>query len=229
MKTIGMIGGMTWESTHEYYRLINKEVNTRLGGAHSAPIRLYSFDFEEVMDLGGRVEQNGIADRLVQEARRLEKDGAGRLTLCANTAHQWADLVQEKVDIPLIHIADATGMAIRRAGIQKVLLLGTMQTMERDFIRGKLAAGHGLHVMVPDKDDREEVSRIIYDELIRGRFLDESRQFLVQMIRRYPQAKGVILGCTELPLLLSTEVCEMPLFNTTKLHAMAAVEFALEG
>jgi aspartate racemase len=119
-------------------------------------------------------------------------------------------------------------MAIRKAGIQKVLLLGTMQTMERDFIKGKLAAAHGLHVMVPEKEDREEVSRIIYDELIRGRFLEPSKQFLVQMIRRYPQAQGVILGCTELPLILSTEDCEMPLFNTTKLHAMAAVEFALK-
>ena len=228
MKTIGMIGGMTWESTHEYYRLINREVNNRLGGAHSAPIRLYSFDFEEVMDLGSRVEQNGIADRLVQEARRLEKEGAGLIMLCANTAHQWAGLVQEQVDIPLIHIADATGMAIRKAGIQKVLLLGTMQTMDRDFIKGKLAADHGLHVIVPEDEDREEVSRIIYDELIRGHFLDTSKQFLTQMIRRYPNAKGVILGCTELPMILGAEDCEMPLFNTTRLHAMAAVDYALK-
>jgi aspartate racemase len=227
MKTIGMIGGMSWESTHEYYRLINKEVNNRLGGAHSAPIRMYSFDFEEVMDLGSRLEQNGIADRLVLEAQKLEKNGAGLIMLCANTAHQWAELVKENIGVPLVHIADATGTAIQKAGIRKVLLLGTKQTMERDFIKGKLTDGYGLEVIVPEREDREEVSRIIYDELIRGHFWDPSRQFLVQMIKRYPQVSGVILGCTELPLIVTAEDCELPLFNTTKLHAMAAVDYAL--
>ena len=228
MKTIGLIGGMTWESTLEYYRLINKEVNNRLGGAVSAPIRMYSFNFEEVMDLENRLEQDGMANRMAEEARRLEKDGAELILLCANTAHQWADVVQDRVKVPLIHIADATGLAIRSAGIQKVLLLGTMQTMERDFVKGRLAAAHGLHVIVPEKEDREEVSRVIYDELIRGHFWEASKQSLLRIIGRYPQASGVILGCTELPLLISVEDCELPLFNTTKLHALAAVDYALK-
>lgn len=223
-----MIGGMSWESTHEYYRLINREVNQRLGGAHSAPIRMYSFDFEEVMDLGSRKEQSGVAGRLVKEALLLEQNGAGLIMLCANTAHQWAHLVQEKIHVPLIHIADATGSAIRAAGLRKVLLLGTMQTMERDFIRGKLVADYDLEVITPEREDREEVSRIIYDELIRGHFWDQSKQFLVRMIQRYPHVHGVILGCTELPLIVTAEDVELPLFNTTKLHALAAVEYALK-
>jgi len=228
MKTIGMIGGISWESTHEYYRLINKEINNRLGGAHSASIYMYSFDFEEVMNLNTRKESSGIADRLVKEARKLEKAGADMIMLCANTAHQWADKVRKKLNVPLIHIADATGKAISEAGLRKVLLLGTIQTMERDFIKGKLSEDHGLEVIIPEKEDREEVSRIIYDELIRGHFRDPSRHFLAQMIRRYPAVNGVILGCTELPLILSNEDCDLPLFNTTKLHAMAAVDLALK-
>jgi aspartate racemase len=189
---------------------------------------MYSFDFEEIMELHRKEDNDKISARLVKEARKLEDAGAGLLMLCANTVHQWAELVKEKISIPLIHIADATGNAIREAGIGKVLLLGTLYTMEREFIKSKLKDQYGVEVIVPNKEDREEVSRIIYDELIRGHFWDHSRHFLVDLINRYPHVNGVILGCTELPLIVKEEDCEVPLFNTTKLHAIAAVDYALK-
>lgn len=228
MKTIGMIGGISWESTHEYYRLINKEVNKRLGGTHSAPILMYSFDFDEIMEYINADDNKSIGKRLVEQSRKLEEAGAELLMLCANTAHRWADRVASKVNIPLIHIADATGQAIREAGLTKVLLLGTNYTMEREFIKGKLAADFNIEVVVPEKEDREGVSRIIYDELIRGKFLDNSRHFLLDVIQRHPHVQAVILGCTELPLIVKQEDVDVPLFNTTKLHAMAVLDFAMK-
>lgn len=228
MKTIGMIGGLSWESTQEYYRLINKEVNKRLGYAHSASIRLYSFDFEEILELNRNGHDKELGKRLAAEALKLESAGVGVLLLCANTAHEWAKKIKKKTNVPLLHIADATGNAIRQAGLQKVLLLGTKYTMERDFIKGKLTKKYGIEVVIPSKDDREEVSRIIYDELVRGKIKDESRYYLLDVIKRHPQVNGIILGCTELPLIVKTEDCDVPLFNTTKLHAIAAVNFALE-
>jgi aspartate racemase len=228
MKTIGMIGGISWESTHEYYRLINKEVNKRLGGTHSAPILMYSFDFDEIMEYINADDNKSIGKRLVEQSRKLEEAGAELLMLCANTAHRWADRVASKVNIPLIHIADATGQAIREAGLTKVLLLGTNYTMEREFIKGKLAADFNIEVVVPEKEDREGVSRIIYDELIRGKFLDNSRHFLLDVIQRHPHVQAVILGCTELPLIVKQEDVDVPLFNTTKVHAMAVLDFAMK-
>ena len=228
MKTIGMIGGLSWESTQEYYRLINREVNKRLGDAHSASIRMYSFNFEEILELNRNGDDKKIGKRLAKEAQKLENAGVDLIMLCANTAHEWAKEIKEKTNIPLLHIADATGIAIVNAGIQKVLLLGTKYTMERDFIKGKLDKKYGIEVVVPAKKDREEVSRIIYDELVRGQIKDSSRYFLLDLIKRHPQVNGIILGCTELPLLVKEEDCIVPLFNTTRLHALAAVNFALE-
>ncbi len=223
-----MIGGISWESTHEYYRLINKEVNKRLGGTHSAPILMYSFDFDEIMEFINADDNKSIGKRLVEQSRKLEDAGAELLMLCANTAHRWAEKVASKVNIPLIHIADATGQAIRQAGLAKVLLLGTNYTMEGAFIKGKLSEEFSIEVVVPEKEDREEVSRIIYDELIRGKFLDNSRHFLLDVIRRHPHVQGVILGCTELPLIVEEEDVDVPLFNTTKLHALAVLDFAMK-
>lgn len=228
MKTIGMIGGISWESTHEYYHLLNKEVNSLLGRKHSAPILLYSFDFEEIMDHLQNEDFIGIGERLIEEAKKLEAAGADLLMLCANTAHRWAGEVVANIQIPLVHIGDATGKAIKKAGIGHVLLLGTEYTMDGEFIKGKLLKEFDIQVTIPGKKDRQELNRIIFDELIVGEFKDSSRQFILDIIGQYPEVEGVILGCTELPLIIKKEDCDLPLFNTTALHAHAAIKFALQ-
>lgn len=227
MKTIGFIGGISWESTQEYYRLLNREVNRRLGGSHSAKIRMYSFDFQEIVNYNERKDFENIGKRLVIEAGKLEASGAELLMLGANTVHQWAEQIRQHVKIPLIHIADATGKAIREAGVKSVLLLGTIYTMEGVFIREKLENEYGIHVVVPEKVDREKISTIIYEELVRGQFKESATHYLLEVIDRHPSAEGVILGCTELPLILNESHRKIPMFNTTRLHALAAVDAAL--
>jgi aspartate racemase len=228
MKTIGLIGGLSWESTTEYYRIINKEVNKRLGGKHSARIRMYSFDFEEIDEFNRSGNLAGASPRMMEEALVLEKSGVDLLLLCANTAHIFANDIRKNIKIPLIHIAEETGKAIKQKGFSKVALLGTRFTMEGDFIKGILESEFGIEVLVPDSDARLRIHEIIFEELIMGKFLESSKQFLISTINQIENIEGVILGCTELPLIIKPEDTPFPLFNTTEIHALAAVDYALK-
>ena len=228
MRTIGLIGGMSWESTAEYYRLINEEVRDRLGGLHSAEVVLWSVDFADVeaMQAAGRWDQAG--ELLADAARRLERAGAGVLALCTNTMHKVADAITGAVDVPFVHLADVTAEAVRADGLTTVGLLGTAFTMEQDFYRDRLAS-HGLDVIVPDASDRADVHRVIYDELCLGIVRDESRRRYQEVIGRLVDAgaAGVILGCTEIELLIVAADSEVAVFPTTSLHAAAIVDAAL--
>ncbi len=225
MKTIGLIGGMSFASTVEYYRMINCEVQKRLGGNNSAKIILYSMNFQEIKELQFKSEWEKLGEILSGAAIQLEKGGADFLLICTNLMHKVAPQVEKKVSIPLLHIVDATAQKIKSQNIDKVGLLGTVFTMEEEFYTQRLKK-HGIEVVIPEQQERQEVSRIIYDELCRGIFLDEARKKYRQAIRQMKEngAQGVVLGCTEIPLLL--EKTEIPAFNTTQIHAMAAVEMS---
>ncbi len=229
MKTIGLLGGMSWESTVPYYRLINQGVSRRLGSLHSAKILLYSFDFEEIEKLqhAGRWEEAGEA--LAEAAAGLERAGAELLLICTNTMHKVFAQVEDAVAIPLLHIADPTAEAVQAAGLGTVALLGTRFTMEGDFYRGRLADVHGLDVLTPEKADREEVHRVIYEELCLGTIRGDSRRRFVEIIAGLVErgAEGVVLGCTEIGLLIGAGDVAVPRFDTTELHAGKAVEMAL--
>ncbi len=229
VKVIGLLGGMSWESSALYYQLVNQEVRERLGGTHSAECVMWSFDFHRVEALQAADDWSGAADLLGTTAQRLEQAGAELLVLCTNTMHEVADEISAAITIPLIHIADATADAVRAAGGERVALLGTRYTMERDFYRGRLESRHGLSVVVPDEPDRSEIHRIIYEELVRGIVADRSRQRYETIIDSLVErgADGVILGCTEIELLVDPMDDRWPLFPTTKLHALAAVSVAL--
>lgn len=229
MKTIGLIGGMSWESTVPYYRLINEGVKQRLGGLHSAKLVLYSVDFHEIERLqhAGRWDEAGA--QLAAAGRAVQAAGADFLVLCTNTMHKVAAAIEAAASIPLLHIADPTAQAIRQAGIQTVGLLGTRFTMEEDFYRGRLTEQHGLKVLIPDADDRAVVHRVIYEELCLGITREASRAAYRAIIARLVAqgAQGIVLGCTEIGLLVSAEDSPVPLFDTTALHAASAVDFAL--
>lgn len=231
MKTIGVLGGMSWESTLPYYRLLNQGVARRLGGLHSARVVLWSVDFHdiEILQDAGRWEEAG--EELAAAARALEAAGADFLVLATNTMHRVAPAIEAAVGIPLLHIADATAAAVEQAGIARVGLLGTRFTMEQDFYRGRLEKRHGLEVLVPGPEGRETVHRVIYDELCRGQVREESRRTFARILRQLAErgAQGVILGCTEIGLLVTPEDSPVPLFDTTEIHAAAAVERALAG
>lgn len=229
MKTIGIIGGMSWESTIPYYRRINEQVKAHLGGLHSARIVLVSVDFHDVAELQNAGRWDEAAAAMIDAARALERAGADCVVIATNTMHKLADEVEAAVGVPLLHIADATGEAIVRAGIGTVGLLGTRFTMEQDFYRARLAERFGLTVVVPGPEDRELVNRVIYTELCRGIFDDDSRTHLRQIIERLVAegARGIVLGCTEIPLLVSAADSPVPLFDTGDLHALAAAAFAL--
>jgi len=229
MKTIGLIGGITWESTAIYYKIINQEVNKRLGGAHSARIYMYSFDFDEILRFNQKDDLEAIGKRLVEEAIKLENSGAEMLVFGANTAHRWVDVIQQNITIPIVHIGDATGKAIQQSKRKHVLLLGTKFTMEGDFIKGKLNSEYGILVSVPDKKDIQTIHQIIFDELVVGEFNDTSKKRIVDIINKFSDIDGVILGCTELPLIISPKDTPLPLFDTTELHAISVVDFALNG
>jgi len=227
MKTIGLIGGMSWTSSLDYYRLLNEEVQSRLGGLHSARCILSSFDFEDIRRLehvGARTELEAL---LIDAARRLEAAGADCLLICANTQHRSAEVVQAAAGVPLIHIADATGAEARRLGLTHVGLLGTRYTMEEGFYKERLAEKYGLQVSVPDEPGRDLVHRTIYEELCRDIIRPESEQAVLGVIDSLVErgAEAAILGCTELPLLIKQ--APVPLLSTTAIHAKAAVEFAL--
>jgi aspartate racemase len=231
MKTIGMIGGMSWESSLEYYRIINETVKSRLGGLHSARSLMFSVEFAEIETLQHEGRWQEAAKIMVDAARSLEKGGADFIIICTNTMHKLAPDVQANVNIPLLHIADATAEAVKRQGIRRVGLLGTRFTMEEDFYKGRLIEKHGLDVLIPSEAERVVVHRVIYDELCRGVIESESRrQYQVIIENLVSQgAQGIILGCTEIGLLVKPQDCAAPLFDTTRLHAEAAVDYALAG
>jgi len=229
VRTLGLIGGMTWHSTIDYYRLINEGVQARLGGAHSAALVMQSVDFGPIEDMQGRGDWDAMGRLMAGAARTLEAAGADGLVICANTMHRLADSVAGAVSIPLIHIADATAGAITKRGLATIGLLGTRYTMELDFYRGRLEKTHGLKVLIPEEPGRTSVHDIIYRELAYGNIREESRQIYAAVIRELERrgAQGVILGCTEIPLLIKASDSPIPVFDTTALHAAAAVEFAL--
>ena len=230
MKTIGLIGGMSWESTVPYYRTLNRVISARLGGLHSAKIVLYSVDFDEIEKLqhAGRWPEAG--EILASAACAVQRAGADFLVLCTNTMHKVAGQIEAAVDIPLLHIADATADRVRLAGAGRVGLLGTRFTMEEDFYRGRLESRHGLAVLTPPADQRELVHRVIYGELCLGNVRDDSRREFQQAVNGLVErgAQGVILGCTEIGLLLRPEDAPVPLFDTASIHAEAAANLALE-
>jgi aspartate racemase len=229
MKTIGLIGGMSWTSSLEYYRLLNEGIQERLGGLHSAHCILYSVDFEDIQQLEHSKDWPALARFLLETARTLQGAGADCVLICANTQHRVADEVEASIDIPLIHIADAAADEIRRLGLSTVGLLGTRYTMEEDFYKARLREKHGIGTVVPDAEDRNRVHTIIYDELCRDVIREESANAVRQVIDRLVGmgAEGVVLGCTELPLLVKQETTDVPLISTTAVHARAAIEFAL--
>ena len=229
MKTIGLIGGMSWESTAVYYRLLNEIVRERLGGLHSAELLLWSFDFHDVEACQAAGRWDRATALMVEAARRLERGGAELLLICTNTMHKMAPEVEAAVAIPLLHIADATAAPIKRRGLGRVGLLATAYTMEQDFYRGRLSAEHGLEVLVPDAAGRKVVHDIIYDELCRGVVRPESKARYQEVVADLlaAGAEGVILGCTEVGLLLQEGDVPAPVFDTTRLHAEAAVDMAL--
>ncbi len=228
MKRIGLIGGMSWESSAEYYRLINELTRDRLGGLHSAECVLYSVDFAEIEQMQAQGRWDDAAARLVEAARALEAAGADFVVLCTNTMHKVADAVAAAVTVPLLHLADTTAAAVQAAGVERVGLLGTAFTMEQGFYRERLAA-HGLDVLVPEAEDRALVHRVIYDELCLGVVSPGSRAGYQEVIARLVArgAEGIVLGCTEIELLIGQEHVPVPVFPTTRLHAEAAVDLAL--
>lgn len=230
MKTIGLIGGMSWESTAEYYRIINEAVRERLGRLHSAKIVMYSVDFEEVEQLQHKGEWDEATNLMVDAARRVERGGADFILICTNTMHKMAGDVAANINVPLLHIADATAEKITSLGLKKVGLLGTKFTMEQDFYKGRLKGKFGIHVVIPNESEREIVHNVIYKELCLGAIKDSSREQVKAIINRLSDngVQGIILGCTELPLLVKQENCPVPLFDTTVIHAKAAVDYALK-
>ena len=220
---------MSWQSSLEYYRLINQAVKERLGGLHSARIVMYSVDFEEIEPLQRHAKWGEAAELMADAAGKLDKAGADFVVICTNTMHKVADEVQARITIPLLHIADATGEAIKAQGVTQAALLGTRFTMEQDFYKDRLVRRHGIHVTIPNEPDRQIIHDIIYDELCLGEAKQASRQQLKRIIRSLVAdgAEGIILGCTELGLLIKQRDIEVPLFDTTAIHANAAVEFAL--
>jgi aspartate racemase len=229
MRTIGLIGGVTWESTADYYRIINSEVSRRLGGAHSAKIALISLDFHEVTSLTRAGDEEAVYALYRNAATQLKACDAGLLVLCANTAHRRAERLNLDVGLPIVHIGDATGSAIRRAGYTTVGLVGTLRTMEEAFLRGRLEGQFGVSVLVPDEGTRKTIDHLIFEEMATGIFSDHARRVIAEASADMKSrgAQGVILGCTELPILMRGQDLGCPTFNTTELHASAAVDRAL--
>lgn len=229
MKTIGLIGGMSWLSTAEYYRIINQEVNERLGGLHSAKIILYSVDFDSIEKMQSEGRWDDATNTMVECAKKLENAGADCVLICTNTMHKTAGDVQKNISIPLLSIIDATAERINEKGLKKVALLGTEYTMKEDFYKGRLSNEFGIEVIVPDEENITVVSDIIYNELCKGQINLSSKRKLIEIINDLSArgAEGVILGCTELPLIVKQEDVDIPLFDTTQIHAEYAVKYAL--
>ncbi|MFI5252284.1 MAG: aspartate/glutamate racemase family protein [Bacteroidota bacterium] len=230
MKTLGLIGGTTWLSTIDYYRTINQIVNERLGGLSSAKILMYSLDLEEFRPPADPKDWGNRVGFLIGVAKMLEKGGADCLVLCANTPHLVADGIQKQIGIPLIHIADATANEVTKRKFTKVGLLGTRTTMEQPFFKDRLTK-NGITTLLPDDGEREFIHANIFDELAKNKFKPETKKKYLTIIEklRGKGAQGIILGCTEIPLLIKQSDCDLPLFDTTTLHAKAAAEFALQS
>ena len=229
MKTIGLLGGMSWESSLEYYRIINRTVKRRLGGLHSAQCLMYSYDFAEIEALQHADEWVKLTRLMIDGVQHLQDGGAEFLVICTNTMHRMADEIEQATGLPLLHIADAAAAAIHAQRLSTVGLLGTQFTMTGDFYRTRLEKQHSLRVLIPNEADRQSVHRIIYNELVLGQIREESREVYIEIINRLADAgaQGVILGCTEIPLLVRPSDVEIPVFDTTTLHAEAAVDWAL--
>ena len=227
-RTLGIIGGMSWESTESYYRLINEGIKAELGNLHSADLLIHSVDFAPIGELQAQGAWDEMGARLAKSGKRLQAAGAQGLLIATNTMHKVVDDVQAVTNLPIIHIADATAKAIQAQGLTKIALLGTQFTMTQDFYKQRLIDA-GLQVLIPENDARAEVHRIIYDELCQGQFLDSSRQYYSQVIKDLANegAEGVILGCTEIGLLIQQADSPIAVFDTTAIHAAAAVEFLL--
>ena len=230
MKTIGLLGGMSWESSIEYYRIINERTKAKLGGLHSAKSIMVSVDFADVEILQHQGRWAEAANMLVEAAKSLENGGADFIVLCTNTMHKVADDLQAKVKIPFLHIADPTAQLVKASGIQKVGLLGTRFTMVEEFYKGRLAQKYDLDVSVPNAQEREIVHRVIYDELVLGKIDPGSKARYIDIMQRMVRggAEGIILGCTEIGLLVHSEDSQVPLFDTTRIHAEAAADYALQ-
>jgi len=230
MKTMGMIGGMSWESSLEYYRIVNETVKKSLGGFHSAKCILYSVDFEEVEKLQHKGDWDALTGLMLDSAQRLEQAGADFVIICTNTMHKMADEVQSAINVPVLHIVDVTAEAIKRNGQTRVGLLGTKFTMEQKFYKGRLKDKHGLDVLIPSPEERQMVHDILYSELCLGEIKEQSRGEFKRVIHNLVDrgAQGVILGCTEIPLIVSQDDYDIPVYDTTQLHAQAAVDFALQ-
>jgi len=229
MKTIGMMGGMSWESSLDYYRIINEEVKKRLGGYHSAKSVMVSVDFAEIESNMKPGLWENAGQKMVEAARAIEAAGADFLIICTNTMHNQADLVASAVHIPLLHIADAAGQKIKEHNLKKIGLLGTRFTMEQDFYRKRLADHFGLEVLTPEEGDRQIIHEVIFNELVMGIVREESKQAYLNIINQLVAegAQGIILGCTEIGMIIKQTDCSIPLFDTTILHAKAAVDYAL--
>lgn len=230
MKTIGLIGGMSWESSLLYYQIINQRIKDKLGGHHSAKSLMYSVDFQEIKTLQHQGKWDEATQIMIDSARKLETGGADVIVICTNTMHKMAKEVEESVSIPLLHIADATANEIVKDGMKKVALLGTAFTMEQDFYKGRLIDKFGLDVIVPNEAERLIIHNIIYQELCLGIINEESKHSYLKIINSLSQqgAEAVILGCTEITLLVSQDDCGIPVYDTTRLHAESAVDFALK-
>jgi len=230
MKTIGLIGGMSWESTADYYRILNKEVKARLGEPHSAKIIMHSVDFAEIEKLQSAGDWDKLTKEMINIAQKIEAAKADIILICANTMHQMAPEVQANIKIPLLHIADAAAEKIEAESLKKVGLLGTKYVMEGSFYKKKIEDNYDIEVMIPDSKSRKDVHRIIYQELVSGIFKNESRLRFIEIIESLKEkgAEGIILGCTEIPLLIKAKDSSLPIFNTTELHAKKAVQFALD-
>jgi len=229
MKTIGLLGGMSWESTIPYYRLINEGIKQRLGGLHSASLLLHSVDFHEIEACQASGEWDKAGEILAQAALGLERAGADGILLCTNTMHKVASHIDESCSLPFLHIADATGRAITASGMTRVALLGTRYTMEQDFYRGRLESQFGIETLIPTEADRARINQIIFEELCLGTFSDASRHYYLGVIDKLAEqgAEGVIFGCTEIGLLVPADDSALAVFDTTAIHAADAVEFML--
>ena len=229
MKTIGLIGGMSWESSIEYYRIINETVRDKLGGLHSSKNVMYSLDFAEIEALQHQNRWEEATQLMIDAAQNVQNGGADFVLICTNTMHKMAEDVQKHIDIPILHIADATAETIKIKGLTKIGLLGTRFTMEEQFYRGRLESKHGLTVIIPSEGDREIIHRVIYDELCLGEINSSSKDKYAAIIDKLIQAgaQGIILGCTEISLLVDDAQSAVPIFDTTLIHATSAVEYAL--
>lgn len=229
MKTIGLIGGMSWESTSEYYRIINEEIKERLGGLHSAKCLINSVDFEVIERCQSSGDWDGAGEILGNAAYSLQKGGADFIIICTNTMHKVVGKIKAKIDIPVLHIADATAKEIKRKDIQKVGLLGTKYTMEQDFYKSRIEENN-IKVIVPSEKNRKEINKVIYTELCLGKIVSQSREYYKRVIEELVQkgAQGIILGCTEIGLLIKQENVSVPIFDTAHIHAIEAVKVALD-